>query len=389
MKFAHKTFLDIEQAIAKPVRDSWIKLWGPAEHDLKRAINGKKWAKAEALIDDLDTQTLVLGHAKRVGLLIGAAYLLGVSRVRDIDGHQLTSDDTRRLGNALAQWGFMVGRNLPMRVKRKLHLKLALLEHKIESKRHVFKKAEEIEEELEDSDPEVWTEVEDMLEDAGQFGINMNTGAASLVTSRVSNYGALSQLYSAGKTAYMISEILDDATCEVCEAMDGQIFPIEDGIRQATAVMDCEDPDSLADIAPWPDQDDDSVSALHDSNTQDLVDQGLQLPPYHPCCRGITVDVDDEEANAGARTQDVIAEAGDDIARVSTDVLAQILGFTSHALSGKDYTGLGVLIAPAKKPVEDLLEDAASDYADEHEDEEDEDQTPAKKKKPGIDPEVQ
>lgn len=366
MKISHRAFLDIEHAINVPIITAWRRYWATVSAPLTRAINVKNWTEVEKLVDAIATEHLVLDHAKHLTMMATAAYLLGVSRVKDIDGHVLTPENYKTIDRGVVQWGLTVGRNLSARLRHKLHLKLALLEHKVESKRHIFKKSE-VEQELED-DPEIWDDVEELMEDSADFGVSFASLAGSLITSRVSNYGALSEMYSAGITEYRISEILDKDTCDWCESIDGRIFKVSDGVRQASAVMDVEDPDSMAEIAPWPDQDE----ADDDTDTHDLVDSGYQLPPYHPFCRGIVVQTDDEEAAAGARIDDILDEAEQDFSAVATDVLAQILGFASHSLKGKEYRGLGISVEALVHPAEDLLEDAPEvDAAD----------TPKKKKK--------
>jgi len=371
MKIGHRAFLDIEHATAQPVVEAWRKYFLGIEHNLKRAINVKNWTLAGSIVDSINTEHLVLDHAKRTNLLATAALLLGVSRVREIRDYRLSPDNVRSVGNGVTQWGFVVGRNLAATVRKRLHVKIAAIEHGVRQKPQIIK--DEIEQELQTESPEIWMEVEDLMEDATEFGVSMSTLAASLLTSRLSNYGALSTMYSAGAERYMISAILDDNTCDVCEALDGQIFPVADGVRQATAVMDAEDPDSLADIAPWPDQDEDSVNSIQDADAQDLVDAGLQLPPYHPFCRCITVDVDDEEvADDSASADSATEEAETDAPDLSASVLATLLGFATGI-------GVGVALGGGDQELE-----AAVDQGEDQDayDEGEPAQQPKKRKKP-------
>ena len=152
---------------------------------------------------------------------------------------------------------------------------------------------------------------------------------ASLMVSRMSSFGFLSQAYSNGVEQYQISAVLDDKTCPVCEALDGKIFNVKDGVAIASSIMDAEDADSLKSIAPWPSQSKHNVADLADADAQDLVDQGLQIPPYHPGCRCITVDVTDNEESAAA--PDVTTEAKENRPRMNLATLTSLLGITEDA----------------------------------------------------------
>src|SRR5208282_4190085 len=234
MKIGHRAFLDLEQALAKPLTVAWRSYFAEVVVDLKRAINVRNWTEAGDIVNDIDTEHLVTDHAQLAATMATASYLLGVSRVAEIEGHKPDADTIRRIQNGVTQWGRMLSRNLPQKLRLRLHRRLAKIEHGLAMARHVFAKAE-TEAELETEDPGVWVEVEDLMEEATTFGVSMTALSASLLTSRLSNYGALSQMYSAGTEKYMISAILDKDTCDVCEALDGSIFQTDDGVRQATA----------------------------------------------------------------------------------------------------------------------------------------------------------
>ena len=377
MKIGHRAFFDVERALAGPVSASWRKLFKPVGEALAAAAKKRDWVSVDNLIDTVNAEELVK-HGQLAATVAIAAYFLGVSRVRELGDEDLTPTLDRIVGNAITQWGHIMMRDMPARVRKTLHIGFAKIEHTL-TRGRVQKAPEDEQEqeeewsEIEDSDvdAEAWQKISDLIAQASDLGSNMAGFSSSLVTSRMSNYGALSELYSAGVEKYMISAILDDKTCEVCEALDGQIFNTADGVAQATAVMDAEDPESLKSIAPWPKQDKASVAAIQDADAQDLVDQGLQLPPYHGFCRCIAVDVDDEEAAAGASGDEVMEEADADVPDVSTAVLARLLGFTTHPSHG--YGGLGLLLDVSVKhkgaELEAAVDEGAEHYADhEHHD---------------------
>jgi hypothetical protein len=171
-------------------------------------------------------------------------------------------------------------------------------------------------------------EIQTLIEKIQVDGADYMSLAANLMVSRLSSFGFLLEAQYQGIETYEISAILDDHTCPVCEALDGQVFSLQDGIAQAKSIMDAEDADSLRSISPWPSQSKASVATLQNSSAQDLVDGGLSLPPYHAGCRCIAVAaVDDQSATADA----VESLAETELPRVSEDEIAYILGLAGVA----------------------------------------------------------
>lgn len=427
---AHRAFIDLEHALADRAQQQWKLLWLPFQADLKRAIIAHDWHRADRLIDSLDTDKIAINcatYAQTIGL---SALLLGASRLSPIKQSQVAlNPPLPQLTHGIAQWGFMVARNLPKLLKLRLHKALAQYEHDVEQARHtitkedrdaqgrfvsrtstdpwtahasdaeikasvakfqtaygsdwqavwsdlrarvirmasdlkstfawgaefpdhmtdegklqrlvfeqvmphiekagfpdphsqefsdallafqtdamqykrVRKEAEmEMELPVEDEDEAIEEasppEIQDLIDAVYAQGMGVLSLAANLMVSRQSSFGFLVQAQAEDIDRYEISAVLDEHTCPVCEVLDGQIFDVVDGVAQATSIMDAEDPDSLATLAPWPSQSKDSVNNLADSDAQDLVDQGLALPPYHPGCRCICLPVDNEQAAEG------------------------------------------------------------------------------------------
>jgi hypothetical protein len=278
VNIAHTAFIDLEQGLTDRVSKGWSAFWKPLGFKLNEAVQNKNWVLANALVDQITTVPIVemyAGYAQTIGM---ASLLLGASRLGDIKKSKLVSKPPfRQLQNGVIQWGTMIARNASAALRLSAHLKLHKMEYNIEQASQVFTK--------DDSD--------EFVIDLDSDALTYMSTASSLLVSRLSSFGFLAEAYDQGSQYYQISAVLDDKTCDVCAALDGMIFPVDDGINQASAIMDAEDLDSLKSIAPWPKQSD--ASDIADSDAADLVDAGLTIPPYHPGCRCITTDVDDQQ----------------------------------------------------------------------------------------------
>jgi hypothetical protein len=80
----------------------------------------------------------------------------------------------------------------------------------------------------------------------------------------------------------------------VCEYLDGAVFPVGTGYAYADGLLLTEDPDTLKSIAPFYSQSKASIAALETYNTDDLIDEGLLMPPFHPMCRCILTETDEK-----------------------------------------------------------------------------------------------
>jgi GNAT superfamily N-acetyltransferase len=554
VKIRHSAFIDLENALGNRVGNGWKKLFHPIAQDLRRAISDKNWHKANEVVDQVNTNSLIEDHAQYAQTIAVSALLLGASRISSLqDSHIAHNPPTHQIRNGVAQWGYVVAKNAAQNVKLSLHLMLARLEHQSEQDRHTITKFDPDEarddtgkwtaggaglatsgefdgtitnvpknnagkasliaqadavqtvasDRITELDPargehedpnwkqeynrmdalwsaaglaqaaikaesfkglpftasvaldkngklqgamtggespydstvahlsvlasfqrgagskllhtfeqwaakkgykQVWLssttfaepfyqsqgytkgiasdnegmyikdvgkvgkaeveepigpltnlpkwfpikkdefgdqidelnlddeEIQTLIEKIQVDGADYMSLAANLMVSRLSSFGFLYEAQQAGIEQYEISAILDDNTCPVCEALDGQIFSLQDGIAQAKSIMDAEDADSLRTISPWPSQSKSSVADLQNSDAQDLVDSGLSLPPYHAGCRCIAVASVDDQADSQSATADAVESLADtELPRVSDAEIASILGLAGVA----------------------------------------------------------
>lgn len=110
---------------------------------------------------------------------------------------------------------------------------------------------------------------------------------ANLNTSKVINYGFLSQANKKKVTVYQVTEVLDDRTCPVCEIMHGRTFHVKPQLDLLGKVLASGDPEVAKELTPWPSQKKSNLAALKQKTDDELQDMGLGAPPYHPGCRGV------------------------------------------------------------------------------------------------------
>ena len=69
--------------------------------------------------------------------------------------------------------------------------------------------------------------------------------------------------------------------------MHGQTFQTSEAHVHVERILTLEDPEELKVLAPWPKQDKASLAALFAKSPEDLANDRLYNPPFHPLCRGV------------------------------------------------------------------------------------------------------
>ena len=134
--------------------------------------------------------------------------------------------------------------------------------------------------------------------------------SANLTTSRVIQYGFLSQHMKAGYDVYQVTEILDEKICPVCILMHGRVFKVANELERLRQVLLTQDVADLKQIRPWPKGDPDSLADLAQMSDDEVQARGWGTPPYHPNCRGTTVKVGFAEALPDAKMPDLPVDPG-------------------------------------------------------------------------------
>lgn len=113
--------------------------------------------------------------------------------------------------------------------------------------------------------------------------------ASSLHTSRMFQWGFLSEAQRINLQFYEVDEVLDSLTCPVCRRMNGTVFPIGPAKQRLQNLLEqgSIEAGNATLLAPWPRQDKQSVARLTRMGSDELLQSGYGTPPYHPFCRGI------------------------------------------------------------------------------------------------------
>ena len=100
-------------------------------------------------------------------------------------------------------------------------------------------------------------------------------------------YGQLRSFAQIGVTKYTIVNPGGSRICDVCAAVVGKAFTIQQGLDQISKEFKAKKPEDIKNIHPWTSD----VSLVSGKSASSLSAAGFSLPPYHFKCR-CTIDVE-------------------------------------------------------------------------------------------------
>lgn len=118
--------------------------------------------------------------------------------------------------------------------------------------------------------------------------------ASSLHTSRLSTWGFTAEAEQLGVTRYKLTAVLDGRTSPFCKMINGREFAVTDARSLVTEALSAQDPEDLKTIQPWPDQSKAAIAEYEGMTDEELVAEGLNIPPFHPNCRTMCAMIDDQ-----------------------------------------------------------------------------------------------
>ena len=119
--------------------------------------------------------------------------------------------------------------------------------------------------------------------DKSDKGFAYFEGLAEHTTYRISELGKISGFEKAGLDYYEIKATIDERTSEICQLMDGTIFPVSEAVKFRDEILNLKSPEDIKKFAPW--QTADAVLEYKKNG----FPTGMALPPYHWRCRTITI----------------------------------------------------------------------------------------------------
>jgi hypothetical protein len=291
---ANEAFIDIEMALHEKVEALWMKHWRELEKKLNKLANQGKWLEAEREAQNLDFGPIVEEAEQLARTLAEAALFLGASRLGEPeDASFFGAPDEVLIDTAVAQWATVIRKNATIALR--LQVQVILGEMEITRR---------------ERDDQIIKGPRSPLAPVGTQGAQFSGIAASLMISRASTAGFFAEAQARGVKVYRVSEVMDSATCPVCRTMHNQEFPIAAGVAMSTSIMQATDPDSLRQIAPFPSQSAANVQKIQRMNQGALVSAGLNLPPYHPWCRGIATIVTSSASTASVPLSALVGLTG-------------------------------------------------------------------------------
>ena len=291
MTIENEAFIDLEQMLHNAVDVLWRAKWRDLEKEMNRLANEGKWNEAAQLAQNINLDDVISETKGLARTLAEASLFLGASRiVKAEDSVFFGEPDERLIENGVLQWMVVLERNATIALQTTAEIQLANMEREREEKKlNRIVKA--------DHD----------LKRVGRQGTQFSKAAAALMISRMSTAGFMLQAEASGIKTYRVSEKMDSVTCPVCSLMHDKTYPVASGAALSGAIMNATDPESIKAVAPFPSQSAANVKAMSNMSQGQIISAGMNLPPYHPNCRGIaTLEV----KNSGASLSGGAVNAG-------------------------------------------------------------------------------
>lgn len=182
--------------------------------------------------------------------------------------------------------------------------------------------------------------------------------AVSLNASRLASWGFIAEADARAIKRYKLVAVLDGRTSPFCTMIGerGIVFEVDAARDLVNAALSVQDPADLATVQPWPDQSKAAIAEYAAMSAEELVAVGLQIPPFHPHCRTILMNVDEETGTGNnlplqvltlpyTATGDTFNELGISLTSKEIDHWNTYMGVNpidvSASLTGQD--GAGVL----------------------------------------------
>lgn len=280
MSIHNEAFIDLEQALHTKFDKLWVPLWRDTQKKIIKLANANEWGQARHLANNIDLKPLVDDLRQLAATFSEAALFLGASRIDDPRKASFYGNpDAMAISNGVEQWAVVLERNATIALQTQATNLLSQMEM-----------------DAADNEATRIIKADPKLASVGKAGTQFSRAAASLMISRMSTVGFMLEASVRGIQVYRVNEVMDAATCPICAEMHDKTFPVGDGMALSSAIMGATDPESLKSIAPFPSQSKASIKSVQDMSQGQLISAGLNLPPYHPYCRGI---VDLEVQNRG------------------------------------------------------------------------------------------
>ncbi len=287
MAIRNTAFLAIEESLTSRLVNAWLKSATPVMQAISALVEKGQFFEAEELVKDLDVGAALRGNSQFLDLSGTQSVLFGASSFHRT-ARQTSFAQADRRPSAVPIATQTITRVLEENISRLVQRTAEeLIEgEKVLQQQRTFQDATKRQRDF--KVPFVRDFVEGVTTTA-RTGIKLG---ASLHTSRLSQWGFLTEATLVGVSAYKVQEVLDTRTCPVCKRMHGRVFPVDAALVRVDGHLSVgADADALKNIAPFFPQNKGSLFRLDSMTNDQMMENGLMFPPYHPFCRGILKQV--------------------------------------------------------------------------------------------------
>lgn len=283
-----QSFLTIEESLTRGLVRPWLRAVRPRLREARALIRQDRFTDAAGVLDDLDGNAIFAPLEGFAAVQGQAAYIFGQALAR---GGEVRAPADLPLQVEVAPAAMLQALARDVVQRARARLSEAVEEARREAAGEVVRRAE---------DPDLSTfarrykavipGLADKLNSAVAAGgaVNLSKGA-NLTTTRLAAFGSVTELAARGRTAYQISEVLDERTCPVCRRMHGRVFFVRPAAERLERQLLESDPAVLAASAPFPRSSRTGIEELTSLNRGGLIERGWDAPPFHPWCRGVVV----------------------------------------------------------------------------------------------------
>jgi hypothetical protein len=308
-----RPILKVESALATRLGRTWHPIAQKAFATVQTAIATRDWGAAEAAANALDLEEVAAKNREFIKYYLLAAGLFGGRVARFGKDPAIASGSYESLLSRVAdQFALGVENNIGTQLRGELLQLIANAQQ--------VKKA--------DAAPERFVKPFVSFKETGNKALQL---LSALHTSRLAVWGFTAEADVRGTDTYRLTAVLDGRTSPFCDYIDGTEFEVPTAKDRINTILSAQNPDDLKVLAPWPDQSKAGMAEIRSYTTDELVDMGYDVPPFHPWCRTLCVCVDrvydgevdlpdDEAAAPQAQTKDAFTAVG---APVSDDDLEQ------------------------------------------------------------------
>ena len=294
----HESYAGLDKALVKSYLAAWDAYWDDYGARVTDAVEAREWEIAARLVDDIDISEVVLDQEEFAQTMLLTGMLLGASQAapKTWEYNILAQPPWLMLEYALDQLSVVLDRNGLEWIKKQGHLELERTREAVEAE----SPPEDLILKADGSRVMIDHRTRIKVQAAGRTFFALGP---SMQLSRMTSLGSLLEAASRGITKYRVQAVLDERTSDICRALNGREFEVEQGLATMISLL-AGDPDSAKELSPWPDAA--TTKLVPGMSSGDLALGGLGLPPYHPYCRTTvlvvsqTVDLDAGLATTGA-----------------------------------------------------------------------------------------